>query len=220
MPRRGPLDHPRRRLLRPCRHDHGRHLPARGPEQHLRRDIGIIKLNTSAGEPPSAVTLLERFAAIGNRAELRDVLREARNWCATVRQSHPTHPSLIYFQSVGPAPAGRRRSARCSTSRCSPSIASTTSALRPRGPAARGRHAHGARACRRHRPAGRLDAGRDEAELRQAAERLAAPAMRLRATPISEPSPSSAPTIASCVDALADASRQAARRCSSGRTRP
>lgn len=66
-----------------------------------KRDIGIIKLTTSAGEPPSAVTLLERFAAIGNRPELREVLSDARNWCATVRQSHSNHPSLIYFQSVG-----------------------------------------------------------------------------------------------------------------------
>ena len=66
-----------------------------------KRDIGIIKLNTSAGEPPSAVTLLQRFAAIGNGAELREVLHEGRNWCATVRQSHSNHPSLIYFQSVG-----------------------------------------------------------------------------------------------------------------------
>lgn len=63
------------------------------------RDIGIIKLNTSAGEPPSAVTLLQRFAAIGNRGELAAVLRESRDWCATVRQSHSNHPSLIYFQS-------------------------------------------------------------------------------------------------------------------------
>ena len=66
-----------------------------------KRDIGIIKLNTSAGEPPSALTLLEKFAAIGNRAELGEVLKEGRNWCATVRQSHSSHPSLIYFQSVG-----------------------------------------------------------------------------------------------------------------------
>ena len=65
-----------------------------------KRDIGIIKLNTSAGEPPSAVTLLERFAAIGNQDEIPDVLREGRNWCATVRESHSNHPSLIYFQSV------------------------------------------------------------------------------------------------------------------------
>jgi ion channel len=66
-----------------------------------KRDIGIIKLNTSAGEPPSAVTLLQRFAAIGNRDELPSVLRDGRDWCATVRQSHSNHPSLIYFQSVG-----------------------------------------------------------------------------------------------------------------------
>ncbi|HEX5239320.1 MAG TPA: hypothetical protein VFW39_12765 [Sphingomicrobium sp.] len=65
-----------------------------------KRDIGIIKLNTSAGEPPSAVTLLERFAAIGNQDEIRDLLREGRNWCATVHESHSNHPSLIYFQSV------------------------------------------------------------------------------------------------------------------------
>jgi hypothetical protein len=65
-----------------------------------RRDTGIIKLNTAAGEPPSAVTLLVRFAAIGDRSELAELLREGRNWCATVRQSHSNHPSLIYFQSV------------------------------------------------------------------------------------------------------------------------
>jgi hypothetical protein len=66
-----------------------------------RRDTGIIKLNTSAGDPPSALTLLERFAAIRNRHELLEALKEGRNWCATVRQSHSAHPSLIYFQSIG-----------------------------------------------------------------------------------------------------------------------
>ncbi|MEA3057567.1 MAG: hypothetical protein QOF34_382 [Sphingomonadales bacterium] len=66
-----------------------------------RRDTGIIKLNTSSGEPPSALTLLERFAAIHNEPELRELLSEGRNWCATVRQSHAAHPSLVYFQSIG-----------------------------------------------------------------------------------------------------------------------
>lgn len=64
-----------------------------------RRDIGIIKLNTSAGDPPSALTLLERFAAIRNQSALPQHLDEGRNWCATVRQSHSSHPSLIYFRS-------------------------------------------------------------------------------------------------------------------------
>jgi hypothetical protein len=66
-----------------------------------RRDTGIIKLNTSAGQPPSALTLLERFAALRNQDALRGLLEECRDWCATVRQSHSSHPSLIYFQSVG-----------------------------------------------------------------------------------------------------------------------
>ena len=69
-----------------------------------RRDIGIIKINTSAGQPPSAVTLLERYAAIRHCDALPDVLQEGRNWCATVRQSHSAHPSLIYFQSVSTGP--------------------------------------------------------------------------------------------------------------------
>ena len=65
-----------------------------------RRDTGIIKLITSAGDPPSALTLLERFAAIRNQAALRQDLDDGRTWCATVRQSHSSHPSLIYFRST------------------------------------------------------------------------------------------------------------------------
>jgi hypothetical protein len=66
-----------------------------------RRDSGILKLRTSAGEPPSAVALLEKFAAIGAAGELSRILRDGRDWCASVRQSHASHPSLIYFRSTG-----------------------------------------------------------------------------------------------------------------------
>jgi hypothetical protein len=65
------------------------------------RDAGILKLRTSAGEPPSAVALLEKYAALDLRAELANVLRDGRGWCATVRQSHTSHPSLIYFRTIG-----------------------------------------------------------------------------------------------------------------------
>jgi hypothetical protein len=65
-----------------------------------RRDTGIIKLNTSAGNPPSALALLERFAAVRYRDHVATILENGRDWCATVRQSHMSHPSLIYFQSV------------------------------------------------------------------------------------------------------------------------
>ena len=43
------------------------------------RDTGIIKLNTSAGEPPSGLTMLERFAAPRNRSEIRVVLLNGRD---------------------------------------------------------------------------------------------------------------------------------------------
>jgi hypothetical protein len=66
-----------------------------------RRDSGIFKLKTSAGDPPSAVALLERYAALDCADELPHVLRDGRDWCATVRQSHSSHPSLIYFRSTG-----------------------------------------------------------------------------------------------------------------------
>jgi hypothetical protein len=66
-----------------------------------RRDKGILKLRTSAGDPPSAVGLLEKYAAIGARGELADALRDGRDWCATVLQSHASHPSLIYFRTIG-----------------------------------------------------------------------------------------------------------------------
>jgi len=69
-----------------------------------RRDTGIMKLNTSAGEPPSALALLERYAAIRNQREIGEILHEARNWCATIRQSHSAHPSLIYFRTERTGP--------------------------------------------------------------------------------------------------------------------
>lgn len=45
-----------------------------------RRDSAILKLNTTAGEPPSALTLLETYAALGSRGALPNVLGDAREW--------------------------------------------------------------------------------------------------------------------------------------------
>ncbi|MEJ5976654.1 hypothetical protein WG901_08410 [Novosphingobium sp. PS1R-30] len=65
------------------------------------RDTGILKLMTAAGNPPSALRLLERHAAIENVSGISRVLDDGRDWCASVQQSHAAHPSLIYFRSVG-----------------------------------------------------------------------------------------------------------------------
>jgi hypothetical protein len=65
------------------------------------RDRGVMRLQSSAGDPPSAIGLLERFASLDLQGELADVLRHGRDWCEKVRQSHASHPSIIYFRSVG-----------------------------------------------------------------------------------------------------------------------
>jgi hypothetical protein len=65
------------------------------------RDAGILKLTTTSGEPPSGIGLLERYAQLGFQANIPEVMRSARDWCAHVLQSHASHPSLVYFRSKG-----------------------------------------------------------------------------------------------------------------------
>ena len=137
-----------------------------------KRDIGIIKLNTSAGEPPSAVTLLQRFAAIHDRGELEQVLRDGRDWCATVRQSHANHPSLIYFQSVGtgsgwPAALGALLDLALLCEGCidDPALRGPALLLREEG-------AHMARELAEVIGLSPCEVSADGPELRQAAERL------------------------------------------------
>lgn len=69
-----------------------------------RRDVGIMKLSASAGQPPSALALLQTMTNLRDESRLGEVLKQGRDWCVTVRQSHSSHPSLIYFQSVGTGP--------------------------------------------------------------------------------------------------------------------
>lgn len=145
-----------------------------------KRDIGIIKLNTSAGEPPSAVTLLQRFSAIGNRDEIGQVLREGRDWCATVRQSHSNHPSLIYFQSVGtgagwPAALGALLDLALLSEHCleDTSLRGAAMLMRDEG-------THMARELALVIGLRPCEVAADEAELRQAAERLEGSGYTLR----------------------------------------
>ena len=66
-----------------------------------RRDAGVLKIATASGQPPSALGLLERYADLDAPEEMRRALYDGRDWCALVLQSHASHPSLIYFRSVG-----------------------------------------------------------------------------------------------------------------------
>ena len=169
-----------------------------------KRDIGIIKLNTSAGDPPSALTLLERFAAIRNQAALPADLEEGRNWCATVRQSHSAHPSLIYFRSIAtgagwPAALGALLD-----------LALIAEHLidddRLYGPAVLLRE-EGARMARELALIVQLkpkEVGANEPELAQLAERLATSGYRMRENPDLRALARQRADHMSCVDALAE----------------
>jgi len=169
-----------------------------------KRDIGIIKLNTSAGEPPSAVTLLQRFAAIGNRGEIGHVLKDGRDWCATVRQSHSNHPSLIYFQSVGtgagwPGALGALLDLALLTERCidDESLLGPAVLLRDEGT----RMARELAGVINLKP---VKVATDESELRQAAERLDSAGYPLRRDVDFSAMAQLRSAYRSCVDALAE----------------
>ena len=168
-----------------------------------KRDIGIIKLNTSAGEPPSAITLLQRFGAIGNKDELIHVLREGRDWCATVRQSHSNHPSLIYFQSVAtgtgwPAALGALLDLALLSEYCldEPSLRGSAVLLRDEGT----RMARELAQVINLEP---CDMSSDEPELKQAAEQLRSNGYSIRSCDFGMISQQRM-KYRSCVDALAN----------------
>jgi len=168
-----------------------------------KRDIGIIKLNTTAGEPPSAVTLLQRFAAIGNRQDLREVLRDGRNWCATVRQSHANHPSLIYFQSVGtgsgwPAALGALLDLALLSEHCldDPSLSGPAMLLREEGT----RMARELAGVINLKP---CEVAPDEPQLRQAAEQLRSGGYEIRDDVDFQAMAGQRTVYRSCVEALA-----------------
>jgi hypothetical protein len=169
-----------------------------------RRDTGIIKLNVSAGDPPSALTLLERFAAIRYRSALPGDLEEARNWCATVQQSHSAHPSLIYFRSVStgagwPAALG----ALLDLALFAEQLIDDDDLY---GPAILLRE-EGARMARQLALIARLepmDVSTDDRDLKQVANRLAASGYPLRAKPDFASIARLRDEYMSCVAALAD----------------
>lgn len=169
-----------------------------------KRDIGIIKLGTSAGEPPSALTLLQRFAAIGNEPGILQVLHDGRDWCATVRQSHSNHPSLIYFQSVGtgsgwPAALGALLDLALIAEQC-------LDDRLLRGPAALLRD-EGLRMARELAGVVRLhplEVSENVSELRQAAEQLRSAGYTLREDPDFSGMALQRAEYRSCVEALAD----------------
>jgi len=64
------------------------------------REAGVLTLSGLAGTPACGILLLENFAALGLRAELRPFFKEWRDWSTATLHSHVAHPMLVYFHSV------------------------------------------------------------------------------------------------------------------------
>jgi hypothetical protein len=150
------------------------------------------------------VTLLQRFASIGNRDELVGVLRDGRDWCATVRQSHSNHPSLIYFQSVGtgagwPAALGALLDLALLSEHCleDPSLRGPAVLLRDEG-------TRMARELARVVSVKECEVVPDEPELKQAVEQLRSAGYEICSQPSLSIMSEQRKSYRCCVDALAE----------------
>ena len=64
-----------------------------------RRETAVSRLDSRAGSPPSAGTLLGRSGERGGWKELGDYLREWESWSAELMETHLSYPVLGYFRS-------------------------------------------------------------------------------------------------------------------------
>ncbi len=68
-----------------------------------RRELLVTQLATRAGEPPWAVTLLERAYLITNMRALHDLWLEAESWFVDMEESHTSLGSTAFFRSQNPS---------------------------------------------------------------------------------------------------------------------
>jgi hypothetical protein len=66
---------------------------------YQRREVAVVTLQAAAGAPPSAVGLLETYAALGLRERLDRLFRDWEAWSAEVLDSHVAYPILGFFRS-------------------------------------------------------------------------------------------------------------------------
>lgn len=66
---------------------------------YQRREVAVVTLEAASGAPPSAVGLLEAYAALDLRDRLGALFREWETWSAEVLDSHVAYPILGFFRS-------------------------------------------------------------------------------------------------------------------------
>ena len=64
-----------------------------------RRELGVTSLAVRAGEPPSGITMMQRFWRLRRMPLLHDVWNEWERWFVDVEESHTSMPALVFFRS-------------------------------------------------------------------------------------------------------------------------
>lgn len=67
-----------------------------------RRESVVAMLDTRAGSPPDAVTLIERHHVFAGIETLDALWPEWERWIVDVGETHYTHPMLVFFRSSEP----------------------------------------------------------------------------------------------------------------------
>jgi Ion channel len=63
------------------------------------REVGNLLFRSRAGNPPTAIRLLRRYAGTDRSEVLRGNLREGERWMAEILQSHLSHPVLCFYRA-------------------------------------------------------------------------------------------------------------------------
>jgi len=66
---------------------------------YQRREVQVVTLESVAGAPPSAVSLLEEYRRLDLTARLPELFLEWERWAADVLDTHVAYPLLGYFRS-------------------------------------------------------------------------------------------------------------------------
>lgn len=67
-----------------------------------RREAVVAMLDTRAGSPPDAITLIERHHVFAGIETLDTLWPEWERWIVDVGETHYTHPMLVFFRSSEP----------------------------------------------------------------------------------------------------------------------
>ena len=65
-----------------------------------RRELGVSRIVTRAGEPPSALVMIKRHHALDRLNALDDMWDDFETWFSDIEETHSSQPSLVFFRSI------------------------------------------------------------------------------------------------------------------------